>query len=224
MQAGAEALHDTGGYPWYDAEQDAVRSIELVPPRPPPSRPDVPENMLKSLTGGGGFSGWGFWGLMQMLFWGVILSLIVAFFAFLITALLRRREEPETPAELPAAPSQADRIDQLPVQMKRSTSDLLGEARRQYEAGDYNEAIIYLFSHQLMELDKHHLLRLEKGRTNRQYLRDLRSRRELRDLVSVTMTAFEDVFFGGRDLNRRRFEACWSRLDRFDELLEPAAV
>ena len=32
------------------------------------------------------------------------------------------------------------------------------------------------------------------------------------------MVAFEDVFFGNRQLPRGRFESCWTRLEEFETL------
>jgi hypothetical protein len=111
---------------------------------------------------------------------------------------------------------------------RRDQSDLLGQARRYYEAGNYAEAIIYLFSYQLVELDRHGFVHLERGKTNRQYVREAQRAPEaksggLHKILDQTMVAFEDVFFGARDLDRRRFEQCWSRLDEFQSLLGAAA-
>ena len=51
--------------------------------------------------------------------------------------------------------------------------DLLAEARRHYQAGNYGAAIVYLFSFQLVQLDQRQIIRLAKGKTNRQYLREV---------------------------------------------------
>ncbi len=121
-----------------------------------------------------------------------------------------------------AAPRVATRVDQveaLPFLKQRSLDDLLGQARQHYEAGDFNEAIIYLFSYQLVELDRHNLIRLGVGRTNRQYLRDLHGRGAIRGLLEGTMIAFEDVYFGGRRLSREQFEHVWSRVGEFEQLV-----
>ena len=64
------------------------------------------------------------------------------------------------------------------------------------------------------------LFRLTKGKTNRQYLREIGPRRRLRDLVERTMIAFESVFFGHHPLDQRRFEACWSQVAEFQRLLD----
>ena len=107
--------------------------------------------------------------------------------------------------------------------LNRPRSNLLEEARRQYEAGNFAEAIIYLFSYQLVELDKSQLIRLAKGKTNRQYLREIGARPRLAALLNHTMIAFEDVFFGDHDLDRERFEKCWAERDNLIQQLEENA-
>ena len=51
--------------------------------------------------------------------------------------------------------------------MPRPKGTLLEEARRSYEQGDYNTAIVYLYSYQLVKLDQNQWIRLAKGKTNR---------------------------------------------------------
>jgi hypothetical protein len=116
--------------------------------------------------------------------------------------------------------SDVDRVEDLPFQLKRPTGDFLSEAQRLYEAGKYSDAIVYLFSYQLVALDKRHVIRLAKGKTNRQYLRETRSREPLKQLLQRTMISFEDVFFGHHELSRERFEESWQRLDEFHQQLE----
>jgi hypothetical protein len=121
-------------------------------------------------------------------------------------------------------PGDIDRVESLPFQLKAPQTDLLSEARRHYEAGNYKDAIIYLYSYQLVELDKHQLIRLTKGKTNRQYLREIRRRGDLFGTLQTSMLAFEDVFFGNHSLERGRFESCWNGLDAFHRSLEQATV
>jgi hypothetical protein len=113
-----------------------------------------------------------------------------------------------------------DRVEALPFKLRKPTGNFLDEARRLYEAGDYSEAIIYFFSYQLVELDRHHLIRLAKGKTNRQYLREVRPRPNLHQILGITIVAFEDAFFGRKTLTREHFEQCWSRLGEFQAELD----
>jgi len=210
---GREAFGDS--YPWYDAAQDGVRRIEV--------KPDT-RGWEFDWNGGGG--------RLPSMSWlaYLALGLLAALLAWLMVALIRAYLRRETQAALEAAPghatavSDASRIEALPVPLRReAAADLLAAARQAYEAGNYGEAIIYLFSHQLVELDKRQQIRLTRGKTNRQYLRELAQRRPLQALIEPTMVAFEDVYFGNHPLDRQRFESCWSRLGEFNQLLGATA-
>jgi hypothetical protein len=160
-----------------------------------------------------------------------ILSVAVVLLGLLIFALvrtyLRRENFPALPASAVRSVAAFDsaRVEALPFEINRGTGDLLGEVRRLYEQGNFGQASVYLFSYQLLELDRHHLIRLAKGKTNRQYLRELAKRRgELNCYVEPTMVACEDVFFGNHPLTRARFESCWNRLNDFSRSLGAGAV
>ncbi len=111
----------------------------------------------------------------------------------------------------------AQRMEALPFEIKPA-DNLLDVARKFAETGRYADAIIYLFSHQLVELDRAHVIRLTKGKTNRQYLREI-NLRELRSLMEQSTVAFEDAFFGHYEINKARFEQCWQRIDEFRGLV-----
>ena len=197
------------GFPWYDKSDDSLR----------PVRVSVPWNVGKMPKING--PGWGLtvWEVLAIILIG---GLLVAIIWLLIRAYLNREERTsagETARVRHKAVDDAARIEALPFRIRRGDLDLLAEARRLYEAGKFGEAIVYLFSHQLVEMDRHQVIRLAKGKTNRQYLRDLRRQPSLRQLIERSMVAFEEVFFGGHTLDRKRFEAIWNQLGQFNLLL-----
>jgi Domain of unknown function (DUF4129) len=147
---------------------------------------------------------------------------LLGLIAFLIAKAFLKDEASESVVHRKLIDTKADidRVEALPFQVRKGTGDFLGEARRLYEAGQYSEAIIYLFSYQLVALDRQHLIRLAKGKTNRQYSRELRARPALRSMLEQTIVAFEDAFFGRKALSRERFEASWRQLDAFHHELE----
>lgn len=227
-----EVLTESGKIPWYDPQADELRPIKPRPQSPPddplrrstweaqtnpaaPKKPAAPG----AVRGGGSISP-----LLQFLGIALLTALLV-----IVTLLLLFRAQlqkwtafTELEEEAPGTSIAVDQIDALPVPVRSADGDLLAEARRQYEAGDYGSAIIYLFSYQLLQLDRHHMIRLAKGKTNRKYLREVQRTPELRGLLERTMIAFEDVFFGRHQLERERFEACWAGLDEFHRRLEQA--
>jgi hypothetical protein len=120
--------------------------------------------------------------------------------------------------------SDAERIENLPFEVKVAQTDLLSEAKRLRAEGRFGEAIVYLFSYQLVQLDKHHFIRLTRGKTNRQYLFELAQRQDMRRLLAKTMVAFEDFFFGSHAIGQDRFESLWNQLDEFHGTVSPTHV
>lgn len=197
-------------FPWYDEDTDEVQPIKLPPPAKQPSW-NVPQ---LSLPGS----------VLTWVSWAVLLIVVLVLAWALARAYLAR--EKRLAAALPESQrrvvSDASRIEALPFVMRRTDTDLLGEAERCYRQGNYCEAIIYYYSYLLVALDRAQIIRLAKGKTNRQYLRELGRRQRLREILELAMVAFEDVFFGNHPLSRQRFEWCWSLLDEFHSQVQLA--
>ena len=210
VSAGAEALDSWWDYPWYDDESDGIRRIDLKAKRQAP----VSSNQTSS-------SNWS-WDLE---WFGWLLIVLVALLGLWMLLRVYWARTPRAggtdDASLVGRPLSVDRLEELPFQLDQPAGDLLSEARRAAEAADYDRAIVLLYSHQLLELDKREAIRLTKGKTNRQYLRELRLRAGLAPLLATSMVAFEDVFFGGHSLERERFEECWRQAM---QLLERASL
>ena len=119
-----------------------------------------------------------------------------------------------------------EKLADLPFDAPEAGADLLASVREKYEQGRYSEAIVLLFGYQLLALDKNQIIRILRGKTNRQYVREVaRSGRaaRLRDMLASTMVTFEDYFFGDHPVTRENFEACWDQLDDFHSLVETTA-
>jgi len=245
VAAGREALDHwwPRNYPWYDAEADGVRRVEI----PEPWDWSWLWNGLKGARDWlwgllpdwdlswlwDWLSGWDWRSLLRMpaTFWEwaariALVSLLVVL-VYLLVRVCRRWQgssaKSRTESSMSDGQQDADRIEALPFPVRSGRLDLLGETRSHYLHGNYGQAIIYLFSFQLVRLDRQQIIRLTKGKTNRQYLREVGPRWALRRLLEQTMVAFEDVFFGNRRLDRARFESCWSRLDEFESLAAEGA-
>lgn len=218
VEAGRKALRGQEVLPWYDAEKDQLKRINV-------RADETPQPSTTTVTPGRwslpDWLGEGIAGLLQLAFYTLLFGLIVAIIVLLVRAFLKneaRGEEGED--ERKDVGGEIDRVESLPFQLAKPRGDLLAEARRLYEAGDYRGAIIYLFSYQLVQLDKHQRIQLTRGKTNRQYLREIRKQPQMFRLLETTMVAFEDVFFGHYDLERSRFETCWRGLDEFHQLIQ----
>lgn len=232
-EAAKKALNGRTRFPWYDAAKDDLRRIDVTAQRddkndnrnsqwetksaPANTGPVTSSDFLRALGE-----------VVRVLIYLIIAALIVTAIVLLVRAFLRRetqvlintgeKSEEDAKAEI-------SRVENLPFQVPTPKGDMLSEAERQYQAGNYDLAIIYLFSYELMRLDKAQVIRLTKGKTNRQYVREARSRPELAAILKNTMLAFEDVFFGHHSLERERFEECWREVETFQRLTgQPAEV
>jgi hypothetical protein len=197
--AGREALGRMSRIPWYDADRDSLRPIELRA-----ARQAAPEASGSSL--------------LRYAAWGALAALLLLMIVLGYLAVRHYIPGDSAVDREQIAISNRAAVEALPFMLGRSADDLLGQARRHYEMGNYNEAIVYLFSYELVELDRFAYVRLARGKTNRQYVRETSRAEPLRALLERTMVAFEGVFFGGHELERPVFEACWSELAHFERL------
>jgi hypothetical protein len=191
----------SGANPWYDAEKDSLRKVkvERVQRRAMPL-------------------GWLLKGIVYALLALAIAAIVYALVRFAMEQLKSRKLAEDDEKSQP----RVDEAEALPFLAERPRGDLLGLARQHYEQGNYSEAIIYLFSYELVELDRGSRIHLAKGKTNRQYLRELKDAAPLRGALERTLHAFESVFFGRRNLDRAGFEACWHELPQFQAQLRGA--
>ena len=113
-------------------------------------------------------------------------------------------------------------IRHLPFEMDVKKGDFQQQAQTAYEAGDFRTALVFLFSHVLVTLDQAKLVRLKKGKTNRQYLRELSPSRPLVKYYGDVMVPFEQTFFGDYPITKEVFEDCWQGLERFQNSVDEA--
>ena len=226
--AGALARWWPNRYPWYDAADDRAGGDGVAPidvSTPWWENLDFPWKWNWSWNGSGDWS-W-LWTTMKYAAWAAIAALAAYLIYLLIrfgldpdyrVAWLRKRGDAASPQE-----DVRRRTEALPLPGDQRPTDLLDAARQCAAAGRYSEEIVYLFSHQLVQLDKHRRVHLSRGKTNRQYLREIGPHGPLGRLFRQTMVAFEDAFFGHHAIGRARFEACFGRLDEFEALAAESA-
>jgi hypothetical protein len=229
---GREALEEMSYAPWYDSEKDELKRVNVKPPVKWTWLERI-RDFFQNLEG----PDWDFSGLRtlfdglgifaQACIYLLLIALLVGLSYLLLWVFSRirdRRRQDDEEEEGDEEYLRRARVDELPLQLAAPKGDFLAEARRRYESGDYSGAIIYLFSHELLQLDRHQRIQLERGKTNRQYLREVRGEPFLANALSRTMVAFEDVFFGHHALDRSRFEACWREVEEFHRRLPVGAA
>lgn len=224
-----ETLQDSS-FPWYDRESDSIRKLTLSPKSTddyaPPDRnrstirirPQVP-NVTVNVPRG--------WSLGPFFNW-VGIALLVAVCAALIwvigTRFLGQEVRESKVTKVVQAVRKADQVEKLPLNLliTEPGGDFLTMARKFMQSNEFSKAIVYLYAHELLSLDEQHLIRLAKGKTNRQYLRELRPQPSLQQLVEDTVLLFEDAFFGKKSISEGQFMVCWNQLSQFEALTKSA--
>jgi hypothetical protein len=204
VQTGQDSLQ-SGNFPWYDSKSDAFREVEKpveeTQHETTISAPSAISMPIASVFG-----------------WAVLFLVIATLLYFLIRAFIDADMRPRVKSEEKRT-GKARRIEALPMNLDARESDLLAAARRFYEQGNYAQAIVYYFGYQLVEIDHRQLIHLTPGKTNRQYLREMGKRMQLRALVDQTMVVSEAAYFGHHAPPREVFEMCWARQQEFHNLL-----
>lgn len=222
QDAGLESLKQQP-LPWYDAASEQIKPVELEAREEPRSalrgtiakKPPAPPKKNSNWSFPEGFATFLYW-----LFWIVLAVAFVILIVWSVKNIDVR--QPMTREEADPTRSRAQSVAQLPFQIETENDDFRSLAAKAFHANDYRQAIVWLFSHVLVSLDQENLIRLKKGKTNRQYLQELAGDRRLSDYYSDVMLPFEATFFGDKELNREQFSRCWDGLNFFEQQVKAA--
>ncbi len=207
-------------FPWFDAQSDASRFVEPNTSSVDSSAlresvaPIVPSRLPNWTWNWNWLPGWTFW---QTIFWALILLVVIVLGIVLFRLFVSRQSSSSAPSLRRATKlNYEDQIKDLPFQLDTRTGDCRQLAANAYSTGDYSRAIVYLFSHSLLFMDRFEVLRLQRGKTNRQYLRESRTVPQAGEYFSQLILPFESVFFGGHTIDRQQFEQYWNELTTFE--------
>lgn len=229
IESAKRALESTAP-PWYDADKDGVKSLQIESEEAPEPRAKwEPETPKWKWNWNWNWPSFSFFGeLLRYAGWALLIGLL----AVLIYALVRSFMNVDPTITTIAGKKQEydvradqERIENLPIPVKprKGKGSFLDIAQQFYQDGNFADAIVYLFSHRLLQLDRAGRIRLTKGKTNRQYLREIRNSKDLQRILGSTIVNFEEVFFGKHTLSREQFEKCWNHNESFDQLLRHQA-
>jgi hypothetical protein len=229
---------------WYDADRDEILPVTVKPivddslnrdSRWLPKAKRIKESSKTSTAGGSGGTGGtgnasGLFGsgltIGNVFGWMLLIAIVVGAVTALAYALSRTevdfgaysksksKNASGTPDE-----QTIERMKHLPAELRRTDVNLRSEAQRLMNEGQYDQAIILLFAHQLLLLDRVGMLRLNRGKTNRKYVRETRAMdSESADRLQGTVTAFERSYFGRHVITEGEFADLW----RANAVLEQA--
>jgi hypothetical protein len=193
-----------GNYPWYDARTDAVKPLW------PPGEWDFDGLDWLRRTRLGRLPAAGSW---------VSMTLAMAALTILLVVLARLWQHyqptPDGSGAVIRGPGTSARLEDLPEGLRPETGDPWSEAVRCRARGDYARAVVFLFAHQLLTLERIRQIRLVPGRTGRQLVRATADG-QLRASVEPTLQLFEAVYYGHHIPSAEVFEPVWTAAEAFD--------
>jgi len=204
VEEGRAALKENLNYPWYDAANDTTRGLQLPPDRtvaPPPPPPRNTQVTYGSNTSSSSD--------FQYLWW-FLLAVVVLVILWLIIRTMQQRDPEWQAAKArpqPGTLTSVARLTDLPVELSPRVTNMYDESQRLAGQGNYALAIVYLYSHMLVRLTEARRIQLSKGKTNRTYLRELRSDPELWKFFNRAIVQFEQSYFGDHPPSPAQFEA-----------------
>jgi len=86
--------------------------------------------------------------------------------------------------------------------------------------GDYRNAIRYLYLSSLLVLDEQGLLRYDRSRTNREYLRSISSHPELANPLQDVIEVFDRVWYGFESVDEQTYQAYREHVEELREKKE----
>ncbi len=224
-----QAMSDTY---WYDSDADQVLPIHV--------QPQVDDSLNRNSRwlpkakrvrkpraaggGGGGTGGLGGTGLFgsgltagNLFGWLLLAAIVITIVCLLLYALSKAEIDLDGTSKAQSAqdgnlPDEQtlERMKHLPAELRRTDVNLRSEAERLMNEARYDQAIILLFGHQLLLLDRAGLLRLNRGKTNGKYVRETRMvDPEAAKLLRQTVSTFERSYFGRHEIAQRQFSEIW---------------
>lgn len=88
------------------------------------------------------------------------------------------------------------------------------------EKGDYRNAIRYLYLSSLLVLDEQGLLRYDRSRTNREYLRSISSKPDLMNPLRDVIDVFDRVWYGYESVDENTYQSYIRQVDELREKKE----
>lgn len=233
-----DAAFRSRAIPWFDAEASEIKTP--TPPQqeqsavgdrnrvPPKRRKKKGQAVIKPIPNtrapvGGGTAGTGAagaFGTSVIYVAGAVL--LVALIGLLLYGFLKLESDG---GDLSRDDSKRkrkikDHIKHLPFELDEQEGDFESFAERALRAGDYSKAVVYLFADLLVAMNDAGILRLQRGKTNRQYLNEIWDHEDIRPYYRNVMTAFEDAFFGQHEISESRAQECFAARPDFDVAIE----
>ncbi len=151
------------------------------------------------------------WRAMSAVARGLLWLVLAALLAWLLVVIYRvvrdRRASPEPALE--AAPADAEVEEAARPLVKSGAVALLESAQEAARRGDFLVAVRHAYAAMLWHLDSQGLIELHPARTSGEYLRAVRSRRELYTVMRQLAVEVDKLEFGAEHADAQLFARVW---------------
>ena len=155
------------------------------------------------------------YGIQNGIYYGRVPLVVAAVLVFILSLYFITRNLSRSlvrEAELAAENGEDDALMTSKGAMQRAQS-LSGQ-------GDYRNAVRYLYLSSLLILDEHGVLRYDRSRTNREYLRSVSSKPELSKPLSDVIDVFDRVWYGFDSVDEETYQSYVKHVDELREKKE----
>jgi hypothetical protein len=155
------------------------------------------------------------YGVQNTVYYGRVPLIVAAVIVFLISLYfisLNLSRNLVREAQLAAENGDADAL--------LTSSGAMQRAQSLSNQGDYRNAVRYLYLSSLLVLDERGLLRYDRSRTNREYLRSVSSKPELSKPLSDVIDVFDRVWYGFDSVDEEDFKSYVKHVDELREKKE----
>lgn len=204
LAAGAPAAHpDTPPTP-----DDIRRTTEEVFRREEfrSGEPQEPSWLLRQLVA---FFRWlgSLYAAAPVLFWIILVTCVLLIVLLVVLVIVKVRSAFEGGRERARTRREQAERERLSVAYRQ-------EADARAAAGDYTEAVRFLFRSLVYRFDERGRVSLHLSYTNREYLDLLGDRRPVRDALRVLVDVLDDHWYGQRPCGRPQYDECRAVYDR----------
>ncbi len=176
---------------------------------------ETPEWLQKILDAFADFMGRIAYGLQRGAYYGRIPLVVAAVIVFLFSLFFIARNLSRNlvrEAELAAANGDDDAL--------LTSTGAMQKAQTLSSQGDYRNAVRYLYLSSLLILDEHGVLRYDRSRTNREYLRSVSTEPGLAKPLSDVIDVFDRVWYGFDSVDDETYKSYVKHVDELREKKE----
>ena len=190
------------------AAPDAIREMAAEVFARPEFQPGDVDWLRRLLEALAGFFRWlgSLWDTNPLLFWVLLIGCVVLLLALLTHIVLQLKWA--------FAAAGRGRVDAARAERERRSEDYRLEAARRAAAGDYTEAVRYLFLSLVYRFDERGRVGFRKAYTNREYLELAADRADVRAALRVMVDVLDDHWYGQTPCGRDRYAECQAGYDR----------